>query len=462
MKKFLVMFVAALMVFTVAACEREEEEPSVVFDEDAGRFEIEEDADEIVVGVDSDPMREALEAQWAEDYPEYEDLLVVEDYESVNSEDSGMEGLELMEDEAPDVALVIDNEVIGREPAVRRLHEYHEQVGEEQTHSIYHDISDHGNFFLPIFIDGMVFSWNKTMLDEMGVDVDDRTEDNLPSELASWKDIFEFADEFGEDPDDRPEFEDREILEFFPLSVAEVWSGYMQLSSGGWQIYEDEVYNEPGFDDPAFLEGLEFLDEFSNTNMSVDETGSIRGGDAMDWRWENYLDGDYPFGLVGTWMDVEEAMVDYGYEFQFSRVPTWEGEHPSTLYKTKGFVINSATEYPSAANEVLRWLYEQSTIETMIDNSTYIPALQEDADIYPDMADDYKDDMTEAMMADGWLESAETLPNNPSRRAMSVLYDIGVEDYMVEVWDGYLTPEEAQDAIVDAADHWIEENDTLD
>jgi len=459
MKKLVIMLVGVLSVFTLAACEREEQESSVVFDEEAGRFDIEEDA-EIELGVDSDALAQAIHDQWQEDFPEYEDVLSTTNYESVNSESSGMEGLELMEDEAPDVALVIDNEVIGREPAVRNLHEYFDNEIAPQTHEIYDDINQLGEFFLPAFYDGMVFSWNATMLEEWGHDVDDVTENNLPSEFSTWEDIFDYVEE-NYSLDERPEFEDNTVREFFPISVAEAWSGYPQLSSGGWQIYGSGDYTDPEFDTDEFEAGLEFLKAFSETDMSVDETGERRSSGEMDWRWENYLEGDYPFGMVGTWMDVESAMEENEYDLRFSNMPTWEGDEPAMLYKTKGFVINSATEYPSAANEVMRWLYTSETMSTMINSSTYIPSIDEAADFYPSIEDDYKQDMFNAL-EEAHLEPAETLPNNPSRRAMSVYYDIGVEDYMQDLWDGNITVSEARESISDGADAWIEDNNTVD
>lgn len=461
MKKFIVMVLGVLSVFTLAACEREEAESSVIFDEDEGRFELEEGA-EIQIGVDSDDLGQAIVDQWEEDYPEHADVLSATNYDSVNSESGGMEGLELMEDEAPDVALVIDNEVIGREPAARNLHEYFPNEIFDQTNPIQEDINQLGDFYLPAFYDGMVFSWNATMLEELGVDTDDVTQNNLPAELSTWEDIFQFVeDEYGTESDERPEFEGNTIREFFPVSLAEAWSGYPQLSTGGWQIYGEGDYTDPEFDSPEFLAGLEFLEEFSNTNMSVDETGEIRSSGEMDWRWENYLEGDYPLGLVGTWMDIDGQMEDTGYDFRFSTMPTYDDMTPATLYKTKGFVINAATEYPSAANEVLRWLYTENTQTTMINNSAYLPAVEDDAEIFPTIEEDYKQGMTEGLQH-SHLEPAETLPNNPSVRAMSVYYNIGVEDYMMELWDGALTPQETQDAIADAADSWIEDNNTLD
>ncbi len=465
MKKLVTLFVGVFAVFAIAACERDQYEPTVIYDEDEGVFVPEEGA-EITIGVDSDTMGLAIIEQWQEDFPEDEypekhNMLSFRNYESVNSESSGMEGLELMEDEAPDVALVIDNEVLGRENAVRQFHDYFIWIGEEQTHEIYHQINHLGNFFLPAFYDGMIFSWNRTMLEEWGVDVDDVTEDNLPAELSTWEDIFAYADQYGFDPDERPTFDGRTIREFFPISIVEVWSAYPQITAGDWQIFEEGDYTDPGFDDEEFLVGLELVEEWSQTNMSVDETGSIRSSGEMDWRWERYLEGDYPFGMVGTWMDVKEQMDDTGYDFEFSAIPTYDGNHMSQLIKTKGFVINSATPYPSAANEVLRWLYTDETMATMVNNSTYIPALQDDAEIYPVIEDDFKQDMV-AGLEHAWLEPAATLPENPTQRAMSVYYNIGVEDYLMELWDGDRDAAATQQRIHDAAVDWIERNNTRD
>lgn len=468
MKKVLLLAVTLLAVFTLAACGgREKTEvvesydncetpdgnnPCWNADDEMFRWE---DGAVIEIGVDNDTLGAALVEKWNADFPELADKLVFVNYGSANGATSGVEGLETGQADAVDVALVIDNEVTGRITHVADLHDYFADLGSEQTHNVvYETINQLGAVYLPAFYDGMSFSWNKTMLEEWGWDLTDANNDGLPEAFDTWEEIFAIADAWTE----RPTFGGKDILEVFPVSLDEVWSGYSTVTAGGWQLFGDgSDLAVPGFDDAEFLAGLAFIKELSMHAMSVDETGAQKAASAMGWRWDAYLDGDYPFALVGTWMDVDGKEAANSLDFKFSAMPTFEGVQLAPLMKTKGFVINAYTENPSAAAEVLRWLYTKDTFETIIDSSSYLPALEQSADIYPDIESENKAEFALGM-AMNHLEPAGSLPLNPTNRAMNVYYSIGINGYYKEVWDGNLTPAEAQTAIVELAAAWILEN----
>jgi arabinogalactan oligomer/maltooligosaccharide transport system substrate-binding protein len=469
MKKVLLLAVTLLAVLTLAACggDREVTEEVKEYDncetpdgnnpcwnKEAEMFRWEDGA-VIEIGVDNDTLGAALVEKWNADYPELADKLVFVNYGSANGATSGVEGLETGQADAPDVALVIDNEVTGRITHVADLHEYFADLGAEQTHNVvYETINQLGAVYLPAFYDGMSFSWNKTMLEEWGWDLTDANNDGLPEAFDTWEEIFAIADAWTE----RPTFNGNDILEVFPISLDEPWSGYSSTTAGGWQLFGDGTdLSEPGFGDAEFLAGLEFIKEFSMHAMSVDETGTKKAADAMGWRWDAYLDGAYPFALVGTWMDVDGKEAANSLDFKFSPMPTFAGQQLSPLMKTKGFVINAYTEYPSASAEVLRWLYTQDTFETIMDSSSYLPALEADAAIYPVIDSENKAEFALGM-ALNHLEVAGSLPNNPTNRAMNVYYSIGINGYYKNVWDGVLTPAAAQTEIEGLADAWMTEN----
>jgi len=414
----------------------------------------------ITIGVDSDSMAEALMNQWEKDFPELTGYLFTTNYESANNEWSGTEGIETMKGEAPDIALVLDRTVRGKESSLLRLPDALIERGEANAMAEAYEAANHDkHVYLPAFYDGMAFSWNRTMLEKWGIDVDDVTEDNLPRELATWEAIFEYVDA-NHSLEDRPVFRDQTIYEFFPVSIGEAWSGYSSLTAGGWQLYGSGDYSDPEFDTDEFLKGLEFVETFSQTDMSVTEDNEPRPGAWMDWRWENYLQGHHPFGLVGTWMQVEDAMESNDMVFEFAPMPTFEDERLKPLTKSKGFVINDYTEYPSSAAFVLEWLYSKDVMEVMVENSTYLPYLRSDADMLPSL-DGYRKDFHNALTV-SHFESMEGLPQNPNRHAMDIYYDIGIRDYLMDIWNGDITPEEAQAAIVDSARFWMEEYNTSD
>ncbi|MEC9484502.1 MAG: extracellular solute-binding protein [Candidatus Izemoplasma sp.] len=461
MRKLLLVVASFVAVFALSACNTDRgytdcETPDgtqACWSSEDERFRWEEGA-VIEIGVDNDDMGAALVAAWNAAYPELQDKVVFRNYGSANGDSSGVQGIETGQGEAPDVALVIDNEVTGRVANLLPLHEYFGDLGSEQTHEVvYETINAKGDYYLPAFYDGMTFSWNKTMLEALNVDLTDENEDGLPEAFDTWEEIFAMADE----TTDRPQFEGKDILEWYPISLGEPWSAYSSLTAGGWQLFSSGDLTDPGFDDPAFQEGLAFIKEFASHDMSVDETGTKKAAASMGWRWDAYLDGAYPFSLVGTWMNVDGKEAEHGYDFKFSAMPTYDGVQLTPLMKTKGFVVNAFTEYPSAASEVLRWLYTQDTIEVMINSSAYLPALQTDASIYPVIDSENKEEFAYGMRFNT-LEPAGSLPNADTVRAMNVYYSISIENFYREVWDGTMTPAAAQTDIHSAAEQWVNDN----
>jgi arabinogalactan oligomer/maltooligosaccharide transport system substrate-binding protein len=296
------------------------------------------------------------------------------------------------------------------------------------------------------------------MLEEWGVDLTDADGNGLPEAFDTWEEIFAMADGWTT----RPSFNDSEILEVFPISLDEVWSGYSSVTAGGWQLFGDgSDLTDPGFDDAEFLAGLEFIAEFASHDMSIDETGAKKAASAMGWRWDAYLDGAYPFSLVGTWMDVDGKEVANSLDFKFSVMPTYDDVQLAPLMKTKGFVVNGYTENPSAASEVLRWLYTKDVMETLIDSSSYLPALEADADIYPDIDSENKSEFALGMSLNH-LEPAGALPLASTQRAMNVYYGIGINEYYRAVWDGLKTPTLAQTEIDEVSDEWFELNNVAE
>jgi arabinogalactan oligomer / maltooligosaccharide transport system substrate-binding protein len=421
------------------------------WDNDARRFLFEQGAT-ITIGVDNDNLGEALVEKWNADFPSLAGRLVYRNYGSVNGESTGVQGVEVGQAEAPDVVLVISNEVIGREINLLPLHPYFEDLIETDSLPAVNDVvNNRAPILLTAFWDGMSFSWNETMLSELGVDVDsDSNNDGLPDAFDTWEEIFAL-DLAGQ------EYKGKTILEAFPISLDEPWSGYSSVSSQGFVIFENGP-DQPGFETEAFLGGLEFIQEFSQQGENLDETLTKKAASSMGWRWDAYLNDEaYPFSLVGTWQNVIAAQETTGATYRFSTMPTFEGNILRPFSQTKGIGINGYTPNPSAAHEVLRWLYTPSTMSSMIANSSYLPALQEDAFSTPSIFDPVKDEFTQGMSLNQLLPGF-VLPNNTSKLAMDLYYNIGITDYYKGVWDGTFTPEQAQAAIVEAANAWLDAN----
>jgi arabinogalactan oligomer/maltooligosaccharide transport system substrate-binding protein len=406
----------------------------------------------VTIGVDNDLMGEALVAKWNNDFPALRDRLVFRNVGSTNGESTGVQGFEVGQSEAADVALVITDEIIGREVNLMPLHPYFQNLAQTDVlPAINTAINGRATIAFTAFWDGMSFSWNETMLRSLGVNVDrDSNNDGLPDAIDTWEKIFEL-DLVGQT------YKGNTIREAFPLSLDEPWSAYSSLSSEGFVIFENGP-TQPGFESAEFLGGLEFIRNFSTQGINTDETGTKLAASAMGWRWDQYLNDEaYPFGLVGTWMNVTSATEATGSTFRFSAMPTWKGNPLRPFSGTKSFAVNAFTNHPSASHEVLRWLYTPSTMSSMVANSTYLPALQEGAFSAPAIFDPVKAQFT-AGMRFNQVVPAFALPNNPNQRVMNLYYGISITDFYKGVWDGTLTPRDAQTQIVSAATAWLAAN----
>jgi len=478
MKKLIALPISLLLVLSLAACggstterpqgttvDRTTVDPVTIgypncevptgndpcWDNTARNFRFEPNAT-ITIGVDNDLMGQALVTKWNSDFPALEGRLVYQYYESVNGESKGMQGVEVAQSEAPDVVLVISNEVIGRDVNLLPLHPYFANlIASDSLPAVNDVINRRAPILLTSFWDGMSFSWNETMLRELDVDVDtDSDNDGLPDAFDTWEKIFAL-DLVNETYQGNP------ILELFPVSLDEPWSAYSSISSNGFVIFEEGA-DRPGFESEEFLGGLEFIQAFSEAGINIDETGTKKAASSMGWRWDPYLnDESYPFSLVGTWQNVIAAQESTGSTFRFSAMPTWQGNPLRPFSQTKGFGVNAFTSYPSAASEVLRWLYTPSTMSSMIANSSYLPALQEDAYSTPEIFDPVKAEFTNGMRFNQ-LVPGMTLPNNPSVLAMDLYYNVNVQGFYKDIWDGTITPSEAQTEIVSDAQAWLETN----
>jgi maltose-binding protein MalE len=140
-------------------------------------------------------------------------------------------------------------------------------------------------------------------------------------------------------------------------------------------------------------------------------------------------------------------------------MPTWGGVTLKPLLKVKVYVLNAYSKYPSASAEMLRIIFTKEGMQAMIANSAYVPALKAGAKIAPDYSNDVVKKEMAAAFATSYVEPVTvTLPDNPTPQAMDVYYNIGMNQFYKVVWDGKLTPADAQTKIVAAADKWISEN----
>ena len=448
MKIILAVFVS--LIVTAAAFGQS----APVWIDSTHSFAIEPGA-KISVAVDSDAWGAAIVAMWNKAHPNHQGAVTYIHADATGATDK----ISQLQDSFADVVLAIDSEVSRNAQSLLALDPHLVWLGKHVTQPpFFEDANPAGSYvYIPLAYNGMVFAYNKTMLEKLGYSV--KTDDvNLPREFNTWEKIFALAKKW---QSDRPFYRGKHVNIVFPMSLTEVWSAYPSLTADGWEIYGDGNPLDPGFEKASFRGGLDFIKEASKADLWVLANGRRIPGSSMTGlnNWDDWLNNQTaPFSLVGTWQDVKGAMAKGHYKLGFAPMPTWHGNRLTPFVGTKGFVVNGFTHYPSAAEELYRLLYTREAMETMIKTSSYLPALRKDSPISVSYGGDWvKEEMAKAFQY-SYPEPAYFLPNNQYRKAMDVYYNIPMGQIYSDVWDGKKSPAEGQAEAVALAKKWLADN----
>lgn len=442
-----------------------------VYNAEKGHYEIEEDA-KIRLGVDNDDLGNALVALWDKTHPDHAGKVTFENLGAAGSADE----LPIQTSSLQDVIMVIDGEVSRNISHILAFEENLAKLVKENAIESFYKAGNTTDqtVYAPVTYDGMAFVTNLTLLENLGLDTTDENGDNLPDAFDTWEKIFDLAKSY---IDNRPNITTR-VLEtndegetvvtdeettgklnvVFPMTFKNEWSDYFAYTVDGWQLFKDGDPLNPGYDDPAFKSSFDFIMAAKEAQISVEESGALTPGESMDWRWDNVLNGVNlaPFGLVGTWMDVAGMSNETGNEYAISVMPTWKGNHPSPFVKTKGFVINTHTEYQSAAMELMRLIYSAEGFQTMVDNSSYAPSLVDNSSLTPNLDGKTVQEQFMSAFEHNYPEPAMMLPDNPQKKAMDAAWYGIIGTVVPRVWDGEMTVDEAIKELIDLSTEKIE------
>lgn len=465
MKKMFICLICLLLV----SCSREEEVvevceldgTQVCYDEETNAILIEDKATIRIGGLER-AFEEALIELWNQKYPEYSGLIVAseEPYDAITdflSKNSNYDIVYTTEELATyylDKLRPIEDLITSK---VKETSGVETMVGSIQQ------------FFVPYSMEGVTFVYNKTMLEALGVDVEtDENGDRLPDSFDTWEEIFVLADTWGQTP---PTYKNKEVLITFPFALNEMSMSYFMLTSNGFRLFPENVGNQPGYDRDTFTKALWFVKEIGNHPFAVKKVSTKNGKDVTVsyvpyeaseyiWQWEKTLTQELaPFGLIASWMSLDEAVSHTEAVYVPSPFPTYQDSKQASMITYKGFAMKKTTEYPSAANAVMEFLRSNEVMQLFATKASELPYLYNDHSLV--FEDTLKENWTYALRQGDHI-SLLALPENVYTSAINGYYEIEWKDLLIRLVDQQISPKQMASTISQRYEKWYEDKSKID
>lgn len=301
--------------------------------------------------------------------------------------------------------------------------------------------------FRPFSYQGLLFVYNKTMLETLGYDVSTVTDTNLPQIFSRWEDLIELAR--GWKSASRI-YDQKEINIVFPLTFEEKWQFYPFLTAGDWHMFEDNDATQAGFDKESFLASLTFLEKMGEVTWDY----SAQPKD--DWLYEKVINEQIaPFGMAGPWMFVEQIEELKSVDYVFSAFPTFQDNQLKPLVIVTGLVALK-NEAPSLTQEILRILSLPQSTQSALDTTNKILVIARDQLDNFQMSDNRRQMSLAFTYSE--IEPIVALPQHTAKLGFDFYLEADFMNILKSVYKKELTPMEAQQQFIDLYQSWLSEN----
>ncbi|MEU6860578.1 extracellular solute-binding protein [Glycomyces sp. NPDC046736] len=212
-------------------------------------------------------------------------------------------------------------------------------------------------YAVPVTTESIALMYNKTLLSQI-------TGSEEPA--ATWEDVRAVAAEYN-DP-----AKNRWTIRWVP---GEIYYSYSVLSSQGWQVYPGGDVAEPGFDDPALVEALDYY-------ASLREIWNVPSADATAETVEaEFAAGVTPYIITGPWAfsAFDAGAAEHGFEYGVTTIPaTTSGDPASSFAGMHVIAVSAYTKYPAAARVFANFLASDDGAAALYATTGQIPALNTD------------------------------------------------------------------------------------
>ncbi len=374
----------------------------------------------------------------------------------VESEDYGNALVELFNEKHPDkkgaLSYVVgsstesDIKFVSLTQALFHLNEYYPLEYTENfalLDKVATEINYNQTVFVPMVGDGFAFITNLDRLSELDISLEDLDKDSLVDAVDTFSKI-------------ETVFEDKQSDAYIlHLSLNEPYAFYPFLSSGNWQIFEENNAYEPGFEKESFLKSLEYIESMSDYKWNGQEA---LAASEYDWDYITAMEkNDFVFSMVASWMFVDSLEEKIEANWQVSPFPSMdETSEPlsSFLTNVKGYVVSKDVEYPSLAHEVLNLVRSVDGLERYVQQSNQIVLAPLIRWNLTTLEDSTRLQFAKALSY-GQTEPLISFENDPTRSAFSLYYAIDIMPIIQRLWDGEISSQEAQIEICMASDEWL-------
>ncbi|WOO35375.1 maltose ABC transporter substrate-binding protein [Anaerocolumna sp. AGMB13020] len=201
------------------------------------------------------------------------------------------------------------------------------------------------------------------------------------------------------------------------------------LSLYGFQLFgaDGSEGDNPGFDTPEFLKGLE-------TIASLKEIIPIKADDlkmeTMSLLEQNFKDGKTAYYPIGPWLikSLKEENIDFG----VTVLPTLDGKPMRSFSAVQNAYVSAYTKYPNAAELFATFLTSDDAAALLYSKSYKITANKDIIKV-----EGLKDDEQLRVFCEEFTKSVPM----PSTKRISYYWTIA-QSVLSAVFDGTLTPEE--------------------
>lgn len=436
---------------------------SVCYNKDESFFVIEDGA-HLSVQVENEALGVYLVETWNQLHPEYADAVVYQVSEPLTASQLN-EGLptDVVVTSQTDAAYFLDK-------FYNMGNSLDQVVGRRIPNQLQDMINHQGYYFTPNSISGWTFVYNATLMEELGYSLEDADDSGLPDVFESWEQIFAEAETLN-----------KEIGVVFPLTFVDQQSFYPFLTGGRWELYFTKNDADPGFSSREFYNGLALIEDFSKitadaalvdpeaaeepvadqnedeTESSTESSDPAIAAEDLPWQYEEAL---YSRRTLFTMIDRDVTLFDAyqansSDEYVVAPFPKYNNHRLEAMSEVNGYVVSKDVAYPSAAAEVIRILrsgegvsqYQSGDGKTAIYSASYLDELTitDQSALNAIRAYNYHDS-----------PSVLALKENPSVLARTVYNEIDLMEPLRALYNGTMTREEAQEAIVEKAELWLE------